>query len=141
MTRYLLDTNTISDATKPSPSASLVNRMERQHSENLFMASLTLGEIRRGILEKPMGRKRRELETWFSGPEGPAAFFGRRVLSFDDRAAIIWARLMAEGTTIGRPSSGIDMIIAAIAETNGCVIVTDNERHFVGLTVLNPLRS
>jgi len=32
------------------------------------------------------------------------------------------------------------MSIAAIAETNGCIIVTDNEKDFVGFQVLNPLR-
>jgi hypothetical protein len=32
------------------------------------------------------------------------------------------------------------MIVAAVAETNECVIVTDNEKHFPGLDVLNPLR-
>jgi len=141
VTRFLLDTNIISNASKPNPSGSLVEWMERQHSEDLFIASLTLGEVRRGILEKSAGRKREELETWFSGPEGPPAFFGRRVLPFDDRAAMIWARLMAEGTAVGRPRSGIDMIVASIAEANGCVIVTDNEKHFWGLSAVNPLRT
>jgi hypothetical protein len=32
-------------------------------------------------------------------------------------------------------------LVAAIAETNDCVIVTDNEKHFAGLEVLNPLRT
>ncbi len=141
MSRYLIDTSIISNVTKPIPSASLVAWMGRQQSEDLFIASLTLGEIRRGVLEKPAGRKRNELEAWFSGPEGPLAFFGKRVLPFDDRAGMIWARLMAEGGATGRPRSGVDMIIASIAEANGCVIVTDNERHFVGLTVINPLRT
>lgn len=141
MTRFLLDTNIISNVTKPNPSASLVAWMERQQSKDLFIGSLTLGEIRRGILEKPAGRKRKELEAWFSGPDGPQAFFGQRVLAFDDRAAMIWAQLMADGTAAGRPRSGTDMVIASIAVANDCVIVTDNEKHFFGMTVINPLRS
>jgi hypothetical protein len=32
------------------------------------------------------------------------------------------------------------MIIAAIAEANDCVLVTDNEKHFAGLKTINPLR-
>jgi predicted nucleic acid-binding protein len=56
---------------------------------------MTVAEIRRGILEKPAGKKRRELESWFSGPEGPQALFAGRVLPFDERASLIWARLMA----------------------------------------------
>jgi predicted nucleic acid-binding protein len=141
VTRYLLDTNIISNVTKPTPSASLVAWMERQKDEDLFIASLTLAEVRRGILEKPAGRKRNELEAWFSGSEGPLAIFAKRILPFEDRAALIWARLMAEGSASGRPRSGLDMIIAAVAEANGCVIVTDNEKDFVGLNAINPRRA
>ena len=140
MTRYLLDTIIISDAVKPQPSALLSDWMAAQHDEDLFVASLTLAEIRRGILELPSGRKRDSLEFWFTGTEGPQALFAGRNLSFDDRAGLVWARLMAEGKAPGRPRSALDMILAAVAEANGCVVVTDNERDFRGLPILNPLR-
>jgi predicted nucleic acid-binding protein len=52
------------------------------------------------------------------------------VLTFDERAGLIWARLMAEGTAKGRPRGALDVIIAAIAEANECVVVTDNEKNF-----------
>src|SRR5438876_7859925 len=100
--------------------------MDRQSDETLFISSLTVAEIRRGVLEKPAGKKRRELESWFSGPEGPQALFAGRVLPFDERAALVWARLMAEGTAKGRPRSALDMIIAAVAEANDCIVATDN---------------
>lgn len=141
MTRYLLDTNIISNVVKPQPSEALLNWMALQHDEDLFIASLTVAEIRRGILEKPAGRKREALETWFSGPEGPLALFAGRILAFDDRAALVWARLMAQGKAAGRPRSGLDMVIAATAEACECVIATDNERDFVGLGMINPMRS
>jgi predicted nucleic acid-binding protein len=48
---------------------------------------------------------------------------------------------MAGGTAKGRPRSPLDMIIAAIAEANDCVVVTENERHFTGLKIVNPLRA
>lgn len=107
----------------------------------MFISSLTIAEIRRGVLEKPPGRKRRELASWFTGPEGPQALFAGRVLPFDETAALIWARLMAEGTATARPRSALDMIIAAVAEANDCVVVTDNERDFAGLEIVNPLRT
>lgn len=105
-----------------------------------FISSVTVGEIWRGILEKPQGRKRKELERWFAGAEGPLNLFAGRVLPFDHQAGLVWARLMAEGTRTGRPRSLIDMVIAAIAEVNGCVLVTGNEKHFAGIKMLNPLR-
>ena len=140
MSRYLLDTNIISNATKPAPSEALVEWMSGQADEDLFISSLTMAEIRRGILEKPAGKKRKDLDRWFSGPAGPQVLFAGRVLPFDEKAALVWARLMAEGAR-GRPRSPLDMIIAAVAEANDCVVVTENERDFDGLTVVNPLRS
>ncbi len=140
MTRYLLDTNIISNVTKPDPAESLLEWMRRQSDSDLFISSLTVAEIRRGILDKPRGKKRERLEAWFAGPEGPQSLFRGRVLSFDEKAAFVWARLMSEGRAAGRPRSDLDMIVAAIAEANECVIVTDNEKRFAGLEVLNPLR-
>jgi toxin FitB len=66
VTRYLLDTNIISNATKPKPSQALVRWMADQMDEDLFIASLTLAEIRRGILEKSKGKERNE-GNWRAG--------------------------------------------------------------------------
>ena len=141
MTRYLLDTNVISNVIKPNPSPALLAWMAEQNDVDLFISALTVAEIQHGVLEKPKGRKRTALETWFTGPEGPQALFAGRVLPFDEKAALVWARLMAEGTAKGRPRNALDMIIAAIAEANDCVVVTDNEKHFSGLKFINPLRT
>lgn len=140
MSRYLLDTNIISNFTKPVPSQTLVAWMAEQADEELFISSFTVGEIRRGLLEMPAGKKRRDLERWFSGSEGPQALFEGRVLMFDEEAALVWARLMAAGTSAGRPRSPLDMVIAAVAEANGCIVVTDNEKDFAGIRIVNPLR-
>lgn len=140
MTRYLLDTNIISNVVKPTPSTFLLDWMAEQRDDALFIASLTVAEIRRGVLEKPAGRKREALEAWFAGPEGPQALFAGRILPFDDRAGLIWARLMADGKIAGQPRSALDMIVAAVADANNCVVVTDNEKDFVGLQFVNPLR-
>jgi toxin FitB len=141
VTRYLLDTNIISHATKPVPSPALIVWLSAQADDDLFIASLTVAEIKRGLLEKPGGKKRRELERWFGGPEGPQALFAGRILAFDETAALIWARLMAEGSASGRPRSALDMIIAAVAGANDCIVVTDNERDFAGIDFVNPLRT
>jgi predicted nucleic acid-binding protein len=140
VTRYLLDTNIISNATRPMPSQALVAWLVAQTDDDLFISSMTVAEIRRGVLEKPAGKKRRQLEQWFSGPEGPQALFAGRVLPFDEKAGLVWARLMVDGNATGRPRSALDMIVAAIAEANDCVVVTDNEKDFAGLDIINPMR-
>jgi toxin FitB len=138
--RYLLDTSIISDIAKPALSESLLAWMSEQNDEDIFIASLTVAEIRRGILEKPAGKRRDQLEAWFSGPEGPQALFAGRVLPFDENAGLIWARLLADGKARGRPRNALDTIIAAVAEAHGCTVVTDNEKDFADVQVVNPLR-
>jgi toxin FitB len=115
VTRYLLDTNIIGDALKPRPSELIAQWLQTRDDSELFIATLTTAEIWRGILSTPVGRRRRDLESWFVSPQGPQGLFHGRVLSFDERAAIEWGRIIAEGRAIGRPRSPLDMVIAATA--------------------------
>jgi predicted nucleic acid-binding protein len=139
--RFLLDTNIISNVTRATPSGPLLDWMAEQADQDLYISSLTVAEICRGVLEKPAGKRRRELEEWFAGAEGPQALFAGRVLPFDEKAALAWAALMADGRIRGRPRSALDTIIAAIAVANDCVVVTDNEKDFEGVETMNPLRA
>jgi toxin FitB len=139
--RFLLDTNIISNVTKPAPSDALLVWMADQSDQDLYISSLTVAEIQRGVLEKPTGKRRQQLEAWFAGPEGPQALFAGRVLPFDERAGLVWAKLMADGKARGRPRSALDTIIAAVAEANECVVVTDNEKDFEGIEIINPLKA
>jgi predicted nucleic acid-binding protein len=141
VTRYLLDTNVLSDVVKPQPSDALLNWLEQQNDEDLFISAMTIAEIQRGILEMPAGKRRNQLQTWFSGPEGIQTLFAGRVLPFDEASGLAWAQLMAEGKASGRPRSPLDMIIAAAAEANGCIVVTGNEKDFAGIDIFNPLRA
>jgi toxin FitB len=141
VTRYLLDTNVISDPLRLQPSAALEKWMRAQVGQDLYIATLTIAELWRGVLQRAPGRRRRDLEDWFAGASGPEALFSGRILSFDLSAAMEWGRLMAEGATSGRPRSALDMVIAAIAITNNCVVATANERHFDDIVpFINPLR-
>lgn len=141
MTRYLLDTNIISEAIKPEPSPALAEWMSNQSSADLFIASMSIAEIWRGILLLPSSKKRAALETWFAGPEGPPQLFSGRVLPFDSTAALIWGRLMVDGKSQGLSLDVTDMHIAAVAEANQCIVVTANESDFATVPFLNPTRS
>ena len=140
MTRYLLDTNIISETIKPRPSPLLAKWFENQRDDNLFISSLTLAEIRRGILDLSKGKTRDALHKWFLSVDGPSSIFRGRILPFNETAAFIWAELMVEGKKIGRPRDGFDMIIASVARANDCIIATNNEKDFVGLKIINPLK-
>jgi predicted nucleic acid-binding protein len=139
--RFLLDTTIISNVTKPAPSDALIAWMADQSDQDLYISSLTVAEIQRGVLETPAGKRRQQLQAWFAGPEGPQALFAGRVLPFDEKAGLVWAKLMADGKARGRPRSALDTIIAAVADANECVVVTDNERDFEGVEIINPLKA
>jgi predicted nucleic acid-binding protein len=142
VTRYLLDTNIISEASKPRSLTAIANWVRRQADDDLFIAALSAAEIWRGVLEVAPPRRRRDLETWFASAEGPPALFSGRLPSFDARTAMEWGHLMAAGTAAGRPRSPLDMVIAATAVANGCIVVTANERHFQGADdFLNPMHA
>jgi hypothetical protein len=138
LTRYLLDTNIISDAVKPAPSPKLAQWMRAQSDADLHIAALSIAEIWRGILLLPNGRKRTALETWFVGPDGPPHLFAGRILAFDEPAALAWARIMVDGKAQGFTLNVSDMIIAATAEANHCIVVTANESDFRTVPFFNP---
>ncbi|MGC4024394.1 MAG: type II toxin-antitoxin system VapC family toxin [Mesorhizobium sp.] len=138
--RFLLDTNIISNITKPSPSPSLLAWVAEQRDDDLYISSLTVAEIRCAILQRPASKQRDELEDWFVGPGGPQTLFAGRILPFDEAAALIWARFIAERKSTDRRGSALDTIIASVAEANGCVVVTDQEKNFAHVEVINPLR-
>ena len=84
MTRYLLDTNIVRESSKPQPSAVIAEWVQIQAAADLFISTLTIAEIKRGILELAAGQRRSALERWFIGPEGPHALFHERILTFDE---------------------------------------------------------
>ena len=86
------------------------------------------GPRQRGQMRGVLGQKRRP------------AIAEVGLYPFDENAALVWARLMADGKAQGRPRSALDTIIAAVAEANGCLVVTDNEKDFAGIELINPIK-
>ena len=140
MTRYLLDATILRSILDAHPSAPLAAWLDAQPDESLYISSMNLAEIWNGILALASAAQRQEKEGWFAGPRGPRVVFGNRVLTFDEKAAMVWGRLVSEREQAGLPCAPVDMIYAAIAEANDCVLVTDSEERFAGLNVLNPLK-
>jgi len=140
VTRYLLDATILRSILDAHPSAPLAAWLDAQPDESLYISSMNLAEIWNGILALASAAQRQEKEGWFAGPRGPRVVFGNRVLTFDEKAAMVWGRLVSEREQAGLPCAPVDMIYAAIAEANDCVLVTDSEERFAGLNVLNPLK-
>ncbi len=134
---YLIDTNIISEVRKGDRCDAKVSEWYASIAdEDLFLSTLVLGEIRKGVeLARPRDAgKATALERWLRDVK--AAFAGR-VLGIDNAVSDQWGRMSAIRTV-----PVIDGLLAATAVTNGLTLVTRNDRDIAGLgaTVLNPFR-
>ena len=135
---YLLDTNIISEVRKGERCDSRVSAWYASIAdEELFLSSLVLGEIRKGIelARARDGEKAMVLERWLGHVE--TAFVGR-VFGIDNAVADCWGRMAAV-----RPIPVIDGLLAATAVVNDLTLVTRNDRQVTGLgaALLNPFRA
>ena len=135
---YLIDTNIICEVRKGARCDAKVSAWYASIAdEDIFLSTLLLGEIRKGVeLARPRdARKAAALERWLRGVE--AAFEGR-VLGIDNAVSDRWGRMSAI-----RPVPVIDGLLAATALTHNLTLVTRNDRDVVGLgaTVLNPFKA
>lgn len=134
----LVDTNVISEVMRPSPSAAVIAWLNAQHSHDLYISSISLGEIEYGLRILPNGRKRNEPTDRFGAFIRQA--FALRILSFDENAARAYGQIMSQRRSLGRPLSMADGQIAAIARTHGYAVATRNIRDFedCGIDMVNP---
>lgn len=134
---YLIDTNIISEVRKGARCDAHVSAWYASIAdEDLFLSTLVLGEIRKGVeIARPRDPgKAAALERWLCDVE--AAFNGR-VLGIDNAVSDQWGRMSAL-----RPVPAIDGLLAATALTNGLTLVTRNDRDVAGLgaSVFNPFK-
>jgi toxin FitB len=135
---FLLDTNVVSEWTKPRPDGGVVAWLAEADEDRVFISVITLAELRYGIERMPVGARRNRLETWVS-KQVPARFEAR-VLLIDAETADTWGHVMARGRTGGRPVGTMDAFIAATAERHHLTLVTRNVSDFeaLGIRLVNP---
>ena len=135
---YLIDTNVISEARKKdkaNPGVTTFFREVADQDEALYLAVVSLGELRRGVeLIRYRGdiRQADMLEAWLTDVLDQ---YRNNILAFDTDAAQVWGRLR-----VPHAEHEIDKQIAAIALVNGLTVVTRNTADFAdtGVNLLNP---
>jgi predicted nucleic acid-binding protein len=134
---YLVDTNILSELTKPKP-ALQVEEFLRHSKDRVFVSVFSIGEIRKGIASLAAGNRRALLEDWLDNEILP--WLGERVLPVTLAIAERWGVLSAHLKAKGRQRPIVDAVLAATAFKHDLILVTRNVRDYedLGVTLLNP---
>ena len=136
--KYLLDTCLISELVRKEPNLAVVNWLDGQDEQKLFLSVLNLGELQKGISKLPDGAQKDELQAWIA--LDLVERFTGRILEIDLETALSWGRLQGEAEQSGEKLPVMDSLIAATAAAHGLVVVTRNVKDMerCGARVYNP---
>jgi hypothetical protein len=129
----ILDTNVLSALMRTTPDAAVVDWLDRQPADSVWLTTVTVFETRFGLALLPKGRRRLTLERAFE--RVLSEDLSNRVLDFDAPAAAAAADLAAERQRRGRVADLRDTLIAGIAQARRATLATRNTKHFTGLDV------
>jgi hypothetical protein len=134
----VLDTNVVSEPLRQVPAAQVIEWIDAQPLETLFLSTITVAELRAGVALLPAGKKRTGLQDSLEKRLLP--LFAGRVLPFDLACTQAYAALMAKARGAGLAVATADGYIAAIAAANGFAVATRDAGPFdaAGVTVINP---
>ena len=134
----LLDTNVISEPLRREPEPRVIEWIDAQALETLYLCTITVAELRSGVALLPAGKRQTGLLENLEKQILP--LFAGRVLPFDLACTQAYAELTAKARKAGVAVAAADGFIAAIAAANGFVVATRDSKPFeaAGVTVINP---
>ena len=137
---YLLDTNILSELMRLYPNSNVLDWVDNQYTEDLYISSITIAEIFLGIALLPEGKRKNALTL---AAKDTLTDFTDKQLDFTPKAALEYADIVATRTRYGRPISIEDAQIAAIARANSASVVTRNVDDFkeTGVEIINPFNA
>lgn len=133
----VLDTNVVSEPLKTKPSTNVMDWLDNQSAETLFITAMTRAELRIGVLKMPDGKRKTVLASQI---EHALDLFKDRTLAFDPAAADKLAEIAVHCEKLGRRATAPDAYIAACAAAQGFAVATRNVGHFepTGVRVIDP---
>jgi predicted nucleic acid-binding protein len=131
--RLLLDTNVLSEVTRPAPDARVLDWLDGLDEDRSFISVVSIAEIRRGVALMDEGRKREALADWLA--RDLPQRFEQRVLPVNEPVALAWGDLMGLAKRRGRGLSSMDGLIAATAIAQELTLATRNTKDFEGFGI------
>lgn len=131
--RLLLDTNVLSEVTKPRPVEGVLNWLHGLDEDRTFISIVSIAEIRRGVALMDNGRNRDALGEWLT--HDLPQRFDNRIISVEGAVALAWGDLMALAKRSGRGLSSMDSLIAATAIAHDLTLATSNTKDFEGFGI------
>ncbi|MDC9620733.1 type II toxin-antitoxin system VapC family toxin [Xenorhabdus sp. XENO-7] len=137
----VLDTNVISETLRQVSEPHVIEWLDSQPIETLYLSTITLAELRFGMASLPPGKRRDNLQKSLESRVLP--LFAGRLLPFDMLASQSYGELMAKARTLGLAISKADGYIAATAIANGMMVATRDVSPFkaADVDVINPWES
>ena len=134
----MLDTNVISESLRPAPESRVLEWINTQAIETLYLSAISVAELRFGAALLPSGRRKDKLQNRLEDKLLP--LFAGRILPLDVTVTKTYAELMSQARMAGQSISTADGYIAATAAANGMIIATRDTNPFAaaGLEVINP---
>jgi hypothetical protein len=136
----ILDTNVVSETMRPRPAAAVIDWLDRQPPNELYLTSVSVGEIYFGLECLDDGRRKLDLQARFA--EFLERGFHGRVLDYSMECARSYGELMARRRALGRPLSAPEGQIAAVCRFHGAELATRNvaDVETTGLSIINPFQ-
>ncbi len=136
---FLADTNVLSELARARPSDQVV-KWARANQGQLYVSTITLGELKFGVAILRESKRKRALQEWLSRLN---EIMDGRTLSFNRAVAYVWADMRAKLKRDGHIMPVADGMIAAIAKRHDLTIATRNtaDFHGIGVPVFNPFES
>ncbi len=134
----LLDTCVLSEFASKQPNEGLINWLEQQLEERLYISTITSGELKCGTERLPASQRRERLEQWLTSDVFER--FSGRMLVIDTLVMLQWGALRAQLERAGRPMPAVDALIAATVLAHNMQLVTRNVQDFAsaGVQLINP---
>ena len=134
----ILDTHVVSEPLKAAPDPAVLDWLNAQEPQTLFLTAVNLAELLAGVELLPAGRRKDALALALTSQV--VALFGGRILSLDVKAADAFAKTNASAKAQGNPMGFADCAIAAIARANGFALATRNLHDFkgAGVSLIDP---